>query len=75
MTSKDKWQSAQMRGIIPNKFASATPMGFSVATVQMGERIFTVMEWFADGAPGNRTEFPMVDITDDVGRLCGGAKD
>ncbi|KAM4060942.1 hypothetical protein HRG_001579 [Hirsutella rhossiliensis] len=78
--SDDKWKIAQLRGIIPNKFSSQ--QGFTVATVQIVHRIFAVIEWFLDGGeddqnnalPGNRTEFPMVDITDDVDKLCQGKK-
>lgn len=80
--SDDNWETAEIRGIIPNKFSTIVPpetkMGYSVATVQMGERIFAITEWFTDAekegnlaVPGTREEFPMIDITEEVGKLFG----
>lgn len=81
VTSDQHWTSGVIRGLIPNKYKSASPQGYTVSTVQIASRIFAVIEWFSDGRrvnntvlPGGRSEFPMVDITDEVKDLCGDGK-
>jgi hypothetical protein len=39
------------------------------AAVQIGSRLYMVEEFFADAQPGNRTQFPFVDITEKVDAL------
>ncbi|KHN97406.1 TRI14-like protein [Metarhizium album ARSEF 1941] len=70
------WERAEWLGIVPNRFASEG--GSTTASVQMGDRIFASTEWFGDAAnkvpgtlAGNRTEFPMYDITDEVVKFVG----
>ncbi|PHH77284.1 hypothetical protein CDD82_3579 [Ophiocordyceps australis] len=77
--SNDQWKSAEILGLIPNPFAADG--GSSVATVQVGSTIYLVTEFFVDAAnppvpgtlAGNRTEFPLRDITEQVAKLAGKA--
>ncbi|GJN73897.1 hypothetical protein PLICBS_007980 [Purpureocillium lilacinum] len=69
--SDDDWKSAKIVGTVANALQSQD--GFSVATVQIAERIYVVTEYFLDASnkvpgtnAGNRTEFPLRDITDEV---------
>ncbi|TWU70641.1 hypothetical protein ED733_000651 [Metarhizium rileyi] len=74
----DKWTSAENLGKIANPFQNEK--GYSVATVEIGDRIYGVFEWFEDvrnvegSLSGNRTEFPFKDITDDIEKLLQGDK-
>ncbi|PHH92971.1 hypothetical protein CDD83_3129 [Cordyceps sp. RAO-2017] len=76
--SDDGWFSAKIHSPIPNKFLNDQPRGSSTASVEMAGRIFVITEWFMDGAkaqrgagkPGDRTEFPMQDITALVDERC-----
>lgn len=69
LRSKDgSWDSAERLGVVPNPFAQQG--GFTTASVQMGDRIYSTIEFFGDAAnkvpgtnAGNRTEFPLHDIT------------
>ncbi|OLN84332.1 hypothetical protein CCHL11_05973 [Colletotrichum chlorophyti] len=70
-----KWESAAVLGLIPNAYVSES--GFTVATVQIGGSIYSVHEWFTDPKipgtlAGNRTEWPLVDITADIDALLAG---
>ncbi|KAF2709492.1 hypothetical protein K504DRAFT_502218 [Pleomassaria siparia CBS 279.74] len=70
LRSKDgTWDNAEGLGLVSNNVSAA--MGGSVTnTVEIGNRILMVEEFFADGPNGgNRTQFPFVDITDEVDRL------
>ncbi|OAA34021.1 tri14-like protein [Beauveria brongniartii RCEF 3172] len=70
LKSDDKWETAKNVGVVPNALGSTG--GFHVATVQIVDRVYAVTEWFRDNAPGaslNRTEFPFIDITDDINQL------
>ncbi|PHH61477.1 hypothetical protein CDD81_324 [Ophiocordyceps australis] len=75
--SNDQWKSAEVLGVIPNPFLADG--GSSVATVEVGSTIYAVTEFFGDAAnppvpgtlAGNRTEFPLNDITEEVAKLTG----
>ncbi|KAF5127405.1 Core trichothecene cluster (CTC) protein 14 [Metarhizium anisopliae] len=69
-----KWTSAQRLGVVPNKFEGQG--GSTTASVEIEGRIFVSTEWFGDAAnkvpgtlSGNRTEFPLYDITSEVVKL------
>ncbi|KAE8337938.1 hypothetical protein BDV24DRAFT_153957 [Aspergillus arachidicola] len=66
------WTSAEMVGTVPNLYASQN--GFSVDNVEIGGSLYSVTEFFLDEKvpgtlAGNRTHFPLVDITQPVLRL------
>ncbi|TQV99605.1 hypothetical protein V2A60_005071 [Cordyceps javanica] len=69
LRSKDgQWKEAEVLGALANPLKDQN--GFTVATVQIADRIYAVIEWFGDAATGlNRTAFPFIDITDDVNKL------
>ncbi|KNG86203.1 hypothetical protein ANOM_005991 [Aspergillus nomiae NRRL 13137] len=63
------WTSAEMVGTVPNVYASRN--GFSVDNVEIGGSLYSVTEFFLDEKvpgtlAGNRTQFPLVDITNQV---------
>lgn len=65
LRSKDgKWERAEDLGTVLNTVEG----GFATSTVQIGERIFMVEEFFLD-SPRTRSAFPFVDITEEVDRL------
>ncbi|KAK1987518.1 hypothetical protein LZ30DRAFT_579872 [Colletotrichum cereale] len=69
-SSDGSWQSAEHLGTVPNN-SSAAQGGDVTATVQVGESIYMIERFPADppvpnSTAGNRTEFPMVDITEQV---------
>ncbi|RKK93679.1 hypothetical protein BFJ71_g9473 [Fusarium oxysporum] len=70
-SSNGKWKSAENLGIIPNPYLSQG--GFTVASVQISDSIYAVTEFFGDAIngtlPGNRTSFPLRDITEEVETL------
>ncbi|KAF4341543.1 trichothecene biosynthesis [Fusarium beomiforme] len=69
-SSNGKWASAEKLGTIPNPYLSQG--GFTVASVQIAESIYSVTEFFGDavnGRPGNRTTFPLRDITKEIETL------
>ncbi|KAI8172549.1 Core trichothecene cluster (CTC) protein 14 [Colletotrichum sp. SAR 10_65] len=74
LRSKDgSWKSAEHLGTVPNN-STASQGGIVTAPVQIGDNLFMVEEFFADppvsgSIAGNRTSFPLVDITSDVERL------
>ncbi|KAE8364087.1 hypothetical protein BDV27DRAFT_172559 [Aspergillus caelatus] len=66
------WTSAEMVGTVPNLYVSQN--GFSVDNVEIGGSLYSVTEFFLDEKvpgtlAGNRTQFPLVDITHQVLRL------
>ncbi|KID74801.1 Trichothecene biosynthesis protein 14 [Metarhizium brunneum] len=71
LRSKDgSWDSAENLGAIPNNYESD---GVVVTTVQVEDRLYAVLEYFDDiknpvpeTVAGNRTEFPLQDITSAV---------
>ncbi|KAG5805519.1 hypothetical protein H9Q74_009932 [Fusarium xylarioides] len=70
-SSNGKWKSAENLGTIPNPYLSQG--GFTVASVQISDSIYAVTEFFGDAIngtlPGNRTSFPLRDITEEVETL------
>ncbi|KAI2622423.1 hypothetical protein GGR54DRAFT_63072 [Hypoxylon sp. NC1633] len=73
-----KWEAAEYLGLISN-YSSLAEGGFNVATVEISGSIYTVDEWFSDPivpgtSAGNRTEFPLVDITSDIEGLLAEAR-
>lgn len=80
LRSRDgSWTSAETLGTVSNNVPAAQG-GMVPAAVQIGaEKIFAVQEFFADTTlvpgtnAGNRTAFPMVDITAEVDALLAKA--
>ncbi|KAF2467269.1 uncharacterized protein BDR25DRAFT_376200 [Lindgomyces ingoldianus] len=71
LRSKDaSWTTAESLGQVSNKVSAANG-GFVTAPVQIGNSIFMVEEFFGDAQPGTRTQFPFVDITEEVEKLVG----
>ncbi|KAH7015918.1 hypothetical protein EDB80DRAFT_833154 [Ilyonectria destructans] len=70
-SSNAKCKSAENLGTIPN--SSLNDGGFTVASVQISDSIYAVTEFFGDAIngtlPGNRTNFPLRDITQEVENL------
>ncbi|KJZ74879.1 hypothetical protein HIM_05788 [Hirsutella minnesotensis 3608] len=73
--STDAWETAEKLGVLPNPFAGGTS---ATATVQAGQRIFAIFEFFQDatvkavGQPagaGQRSKFPLLDVTDQIDAL------
>jgi hypothetical protein len=69
LRSKDGlWNTAEGLGRVSNNVPAASG-GNVTAVVQIGSRIYMNEEFFGDSQPGNRTQFPYVDITEEVERL------
>jgi hypothetical protein len=69
LRSKDGlWNTAEGLGRVSNNVPAASG-GNVTAVVQIGSRIYMNEEFFGDAQPGNRTQFPYVDITEEVERL------
>ncbi|KAG7110497.1 Trichothecene biosynthesis protein 14 like [Verticillium longisporum] len=71
-SSDGKWNTAENLGVVPNSLLSEG--GTTVASLQIGESIYTVTEFFGDARvpgtlAGNRTSFPLIDITSQVESL------
>ncbi|KAG5657781.1 hypothetical protein KAF25_007814 [Fusarium avenaceum] len=69
-SSNGKWEFAENLGTIPNPLVSQG--GFTVASVQISDSLYAVSEFFGDavdGVQGNRTAFPLRDITKEVEAL------
>lgn len=71
-SSDGKWETAENLGTIPNSFLSQG--GSTVATLQIGESIYSVIEFFGDEKvagtlAGNRTRFPLLDISHEIQQL------
>ncbi|TQN64770.1 Core trichothecene cluster (CTC) protein 14 [Colletotrichum shisoi] len=73
LRSRDaSWDAAEVLGTVP-----ASPLaegGASVTTVQIGGSVYAVSEWFMDEKvagtlAGNRTEWPLVDISAQIDAL------
>ncbi|EFQ31921.1 hypothetical protein CGRA01v4_13093 [Colletotrichum graminicola] len=69
-SSDGSWQSAEHLGTVPNN-SLAAPGGTITAAVQVGDSLYMVEGFSTDpsvsnSTAGNRTEFPMVDITLEV---------
>ncbi|GAW11440.1 hypothetical protein ANO14919_007860 [Xylariales sp. No.14919] len=65
---RDKWQRAEFLGRIPNPPGIAANGGLVTAAVEIAGSVFMIEEWFTDPlvpgtSAGNRTSFPLVDIT------------
>ncbi|KAI8950579.1 hypothetical protein F4801DRAFT_579259 [Xylaria longipes] len=65
---KSKWHSAEFLGRIANAPDVAAAGGVVTAAVEIAGSVFLVEEWFTDPlvpgtSAGNRTSFPLVDIT------------
>ncbi|KAE8334141.1 hypothetical protein BDV24DRAFT_174289 [Aspergillus arachidicola] len=63
------WTSAEVLGVVPNIYGSQN--GSTVDSLEIGGSLYSVIEWFRDdkvpgSLAGNRTQFPLVDITNDV---------
>jgi hypothetical protein len=69
------WKSAEYLGLIP--MDPSLPAGaLTTSMTQIGEKIYTVTDWFADPivpgtVAGNKTTFPMIDITAQIDALLG----
>ncbi|POR32504.1 Uncharacterized protein TPAR_07303 [Tolypocladium paradoxum] len=68
------WTSVEKLGTIPNPLVDQN--GSTVASVQIAQRIYSVTQYFQDAAnpvpgtfAGNRTDFPLYDITEQVQKL------
>ncbi|KAI1774503.1 hypothetical protein F4818DRAFT_64154 [Hypoxylon cercidicola] len=72
-----KWDTAEYLGRISD-YASLSEGAVNTATVEVSGVIYTVDEWFTDPlvngtSAGNRTEFPLVDITSRIEELLAAA--
>ncbi|OTB04775.1 hypothetical protein M426DRAFT_57906 [Hypoxylon sp. CI-4A] len=68
-----KWEVAEYLGLIPNN-PSLDVGASNTATVEVSGIIYMISEWFTDPivpgtSAGNRTEFPLIDITSQVEEL------
>lgn len=75
LRSDDDWQTVQYLGRVANTFPESQG-GSMTATMQIGENIFAIVEYFTDRVvagttAGNRARFPMIDITDQIHELVG----
>ncbi|KAH7000774.1 hypothetical protein EDB80DRAFT_812120 [Ilyonectria destructans] len=73
-SSDAKWKTAERLGVVPNDLVAQG--GSTVASVQIGDRIYAVTEFFGDSQQivpgtlaGNRTAFPLIDISAQVEKL------
>ncbi|KAK0732115.1 hypothetical protein B0H67DRAFT_479299 [Lasiosphaeris hirsuta] len=79
LRSKDaSWTSVEYLGLIPTD--PSLPLGaLTTSATQIGDHIYAVTDWFADPVvpgtvAGNKTSFPMVDITGKIDELLGQGK-
>jgi len=74
LRSKDGlWNTAEQLGVIPNDTPAAEG-GFVPSNIEIAGTMYAVQEFFSDAnttlpRPGNRTNFPLVDITPQVEAL------
>ncbi|KAK1997243.1 hypothetical protein LX36DRAFT_711783 [Colletotrichum falcatum] len=66
------WDEAEVLGTVPG--LPSAEGAFSVTTVEIGGSVYAVSEWFTDPVvpgtlAGNRTEWPLVDITANIDAL------
>jgi hypothetical protein len=64
-SKSQKWGKAEVRGAVPNAYASEG--GVTVAVIEAWERLYVITEWMDSTL--NRTAFPVYDITDKVWQL------
>ncbi|KAI3321666.1 hypothetical protein HD806DRAFT_545864 [Xylariaceae sp. AK1471] len=69
-----RWRSAAFLGRIPNPPDVAASGAIVTGAVEIAGRVFMIEEWFTDAlvpgtSAGNRTLFPLVDITDQLDAL------
>jgi len=75
LRSKDgRWRAAEYLGFIPSAPDVIADRGTPVATTQIGSNLYIVSGWVTDPivpetVAGNRTRFPMIDITKEVDLL------
>jgi len=73
VSSDGKWEKAEYKGLIPRGTTGDAAGSAITASVQIGQSIYTVLEWFDAPIPGslagNRTVFPWKDITAEVEAL------
>jgi hypothetical protein len=70
----DKWKSASYIGAVAND-SPLVVGGTPTATVQIVDSIYISNDYFSyTGVAGNRSEFPMIDITAQVDALVASAK-
>ncbi|KAK0630859.1 hypothetical protein B0T17DRAFT_572834 [Bombardia bombarda] len=79
LRSRDRtWRTAENLGLIPSPTGGLYEGGFAVAPVQIGSDavylvdLFWDTPWVPGTVAGNRSLFPMKDITSDVERLLRG---
>lgn len=75
-TTTDRWRSAEFLGRVPNPPKVAARGGLVTAAVEIAGSVFLVEEWFTDvlvpgTSAGNRSSFPLVDITTQLDVLVG----
>jgi hypothetical protein len=73
---KNKWQSAEFLGRIPNPPDVAASGAVVTAAIEIAGGVYLIEEWFTDpllpgSSAGNRTMFPLVDITAELHGLVG----
>ncbi|KAH8897993.1 hypothetical protein GQ53DRAFT_712506 [Thozetella sp. PMI_491] len=74
LRSTDQWKTAQQFSHISDNVTAAQG-GFVPSNIEIAGTVYSVQEFFSDGvnpaipSPGNRTEFPLVDITAEVNAL------
>ena len=75
LRSKDNWVTAEQVGNVWNNLDESLG-GFIPANIEIAGTLYSVQEFFSDGdpnaaapSPGNRTDFPLVDITPQVERM------
>ncbi len=75
LRSKDGWKTVDYLGLIPNNFPTVAG-GASTAALDIAGSVFVLEEYFTDEqvpgtTAGNRTSFPLFDITSQVAALVG----
>ncbi|KAK8912473.1 Core trichothecene cluster (CTC) protein 14 [Metarhizium anisopliae] len=74
--SKDGWKSAEFVTKIDSAYTPQDKKGFAVATVQIQDKIYGVIEYFLDdkngGLAGNRTKFELEDLTTKIDQAVQG---
>ncbi|KAI0426035.1 hypothetical protein F5Y09DRAFT_351656 [Xylaria sp. FL1042] len=71
---RNEWRSAEFLGRIPNPPEVTASGGVVTAAVEIAGSVYMVEEWFTDPlvpgmSAGNRTSFPLVDITHQLDAL------
>ncbi|KAH9211999.1 hypothetical protein DL95DRAFT_509930 [Leptodontidium sp. 2 PMI_412] len=73
LRSRDGWRTAEHLGTVPVNMTAA-PGAINTAPLQIGDSLFTLEGYFSDpplpgSNSGNRTSFPLVDLTTQVEAL------